>query len=326
MSKNITIDNGLSFELSENSLTAKVSISPKAKGDLIIPNFVEYNMRKYIVVSIKEDSFTGNQNIKSITLPENSSIKSIERQAFSNSSIESINIPTKCEELDEGCFLDTPKLTKISISPQNKAYKYLDTSHKLIQKNKGNFNVLFFTFKDIKNVFIPPTITEIGPFSFYKCEKLKKVEFSNEHTLRKIDSCAFLSSSLEQITIPKCVIEISDYSFSDCSNLHSIDFENNSNLTFVGQCAFSKSSFEYFCVPKNVKKIGKCAFSTCSLLKSVEFLSDDLMCGKFCFYLCENLLVVSFPNSKKVPIQINAYDRVSKDFLLFVCADSKLII
>lgn len=325
MCVNISLENGLSFELNEKSFTAAVSVSIKAKGEIKIPKFINHNSHQFFITKVKEESFQNNKAIKSVKFSEESVLKSIEKLAFSNSSIEFINIPSTCTEIDESCFIDTQNLSEITISPLNNVFEYLDSSQKFIVRKSGNKNVLFFTFKDVKEAVIPSTINEIGSFSFYKCEKLKKVEFSSDFSLKKIEKCAFLSSSLPKISIPKSVTEISDYSFSDCDNLRFVKFHDDSELAYIGQCAFSKSSIEHFCLPKKVAFVGECAFSMCSFLKSIEFLGEDLMCKKFCFYLCQNLYLVSFPNSKKVPIQINSHDKVSKNFVLFVCPNSKLI-
>ena len=325
MNLNIVLENGINLELNQNTNTAKISFSIKAKGDILIPNYVENKSRKYIITCIKEESFRDNKAIKSITFTKESSLKTIEKNAFSNSLIESINsIPPSCDSLEEGCFLDAMKLTHISISQQNLHYNYLDNEKKLILHKTSKNNELFFAITNVKKVFIPSTITKIGSFAFFKCEKLRSIEFPKDSKLETIEKCAFLSSSIGSIVIPKSVTQIKEYSFSDTKFLRKIEFDDDSDLRAIGQCAFSKSSLVNFCVPKKVQKIAECAFSMCQSLISVEFLGDDMLCEKFCFYLCYRLYLVSFPNCKKVPIQINKHDEVHKNFSLFICAGSEI--
>ena len=75
MNLNIVLENGINLELNQNTNTAKISFSIKAKGDILIPNYVENKSRKYIITCIKEESFRDNKAIKSITFTKESSLK-----------------------------------------------------------------------------------------------------------------------------------------------------------------------------------------------------------------------------------------------------------
>lgn len=328
MNQIITLENGISLNLNNHNFTAKVVNAIKASGDIFIPRSIHFESNEYVISSIDKGSFRENKSIKSLAFPLDSELHLIEGEAFSNSSIEQITIPSSCEELKEGCFLDALKLNHILISPRNNFFNYVDPEQKMIsrksQKSNETFDVLAFSCHDIINANIPTTIEEIGPFSFYRCSNLKSVTFSKDSKLHLIDKCAFLSSSLKQIVIPKHVTHIKEYSFSECERLFDFEIEKDSELREIGQCAFSKTSLLNVVIPKSVKIIGECAFSMCSLMKSIEFLSDDLKCEKFCFYLCRNLSLVSFPNTNVVPIKINAHDSVNFDFSLFVCAYSTI--
>ena len=61
--------------------------------------------------------------LKTIEIPEDSELKSIENQAFKWSIINNIFIPENVDELKEGWCAKTENLTNVIISPKNKHFK-----------------------------------------------------------------------------------------------------------------------------------------------------------------------------------------------------------
>ncbi len=96
----------------------------------------------------------------------------------------------------------------------------------------------------LKQVILPPTITEIGYQAFYRCTNIEHVIFNEGLTelgfrafggctklksislpksLRVIGSSAFEGcKSLTQVIVPENVIEIQLFAFSECSNLEKV--------------------------------------------------------------------------------------------------------
>ena len=97
----IELPNGLNAEVEIKRFRAHIIHSPKAKGDIIIPKFVDYESKKYLVISIDQESFSDNHLTKSISFPEKSSVRNIEIGAFSRSSISRFFIPASLETLNE---------------------------------------------------------------------------------------------------------------------------------------------------------------------------------------------------------------------------------
>ena len=83
--------------------------------------------------------------------------------------------------------------------------------------NIGN-NAFSFCI-NLESFIIPCLVKLIENYSFYNCEKLKSVIFSNEYHVESIGNNAFsFCYSLEFIEIPKTVYLIGDYAFHTCKN------------------------------------------------------------------------------------------------------------
>ncbi|KAK8888542.1 hypothetical protein M9Y10_033273 [Tritrichomonas musculus] len=88
-----TDPNGLVFLLNSGNSTAIVGKSKNAKGDVIIPRSIKYQDKEYIIIGLKEDSFFSNDNITSVSFPNDSEVISIGTRAFSLSNIMRLQIP-----------------------------------------------------------------------------------------------------------------------------------------------------------------------------------------------------------------------------------------
>ena len=81
------------------------------------------------ITSIGTNNFAFLPNLENITFEENSQLKIIGRQAFSNSGFTNITIPASVTTIEEGAFVDCSGLTSITlpssvISIENRAFFY----------------------------------------------------------------------------------------------------------------------------------------------------------------------------------------------------------
>lgn len=106
---------GLLFALDDKELSAGVFRNVSATGDIVIPISVNYNSSDYVVKTIYERSFKDSNSIRSISFPEESELTLIEKDSFSNSSIESILIPPTLNKIEEDAFQNCQKLTNVRI-------------------------------------------------------------------------------------------------------------------------------------------------------------------------------------------------------------------
>lgn len=84
------IQNKIIFELNERNKTASVVGNDYASGDILIPKSIIHTDQHFIVTCLKEKSFRMTQTIRSINFPSDSELKTIEKETFSESTIENI--------------------------------------------------------------------------------------------------------------------------------------------------------------------------------------------------------------------------------------------
>lgn len=139
---------------------------------------------------------------------------------------------------------------------------------------------------------LPSTITEIGDYAFFKCEKLTKVVLpATQGQLNKLGGFAFdYCSSLvevdnfDKINLGETLVEvvtvtqaIPSYLFKNCVNLEKITFPNN--IGAVGGYAFlnCEKLNSTITLSQNLKYVGYEAFGNCKELKFVPESGGTLL-------------------------------------------------
>ena len=183
------------------------------------------------VTSIGDYAFFGS-NLTSITIPENSQLKSIGYNAFASCwSLTAITIPEGVTSIGESTFSDCTNLTSITI-PENSQLESI-----------GDY--AFFGCS-LSSITIPEDVTSIGGGTFSDCY------------------------SLTSITIPESVTGIGYNAFASCTSLTSITIPENSQLKSIGDNAFSGcTSLTSITLPESVAGIGWGAFANCPELLDV---------------------------------------------------------
>lgn len=171
-------------------------------------------------------------------------------KSYLYSSLECISLPPSVTDLQEGWCRGASCLTKVKISPDSKNFKYLNPDEKIILSKSNQESELFddiiFASSDIEKVEIPNFIKRIKSYSFYECEFLKTVTFSEKSTVESICKELFPYSSTENIFIPNSVKFIGDGAFSWCQNLHNVEFEEGSQLNSAGKELFQNHHWKRF--------------------------------------------------------------------------------
>lgn len=199
-SQNI-FQNGLNFELCKNGMTAEITKSKNANGDIIIPCKINYENQDYTITSIKNSSFAFNNQIKSIIFQNDSEITTIGESAFSYSSLERITIPSKVSKIGINAFFCCIKLDSVTFEENSQI--------QIISKS-------LFSNSSLKSITIPRNVETIEEESFDYCNKLKKIEFQSNSKLKKIEKNAFFSSSFESLFIPP---EVEDLQHGWCNHI-----------------------------------------------------------------------------------------------------------
>lgn len=227
--------------------------------------------------------------------------------------LESFTLGSETNEIKSGAFEYCTALSNIELTPK---ILYLDARA--------------FANSGLTEISIPKEIETIANQVFYKCEALKKIDFSDgvkeikeaafsycsalkeihlSKVLTKIGKEAFYAcSSLTEITLPKKLINIGENAFGACKALKEIKVEaGNTAFTSIDGVLFNKEkttllTFPFantanYQVPVGTTKIAPSAFSECNKLASIQFPNTLIEIGSEAFYKCLKLENITFPNS-----------------------------
>lgn len=171
-------------------------------------------------------------------------------------------------------------------------------------------------------LIIPDTVTSIGSYAFYGCDKLTgDLSIPNgvttistyafhgctgltgtltlPDTVTTIESQAFSGcSGLAKLVLSKKLETIGENAFSSCSSLKG-DLEIPEGVTTIGNSAFSSctSLDGKITIPGSIVSMGNHAFSSCSQVKSVEILDGVTRIGAYAFETCISLSDLKIPSS-----------------------------
>lgn len=220
------------IEFSEDSELKSIDSHAFAQSsiqNIIIPSKTE---------KIGEYSFNLCKKLQKFETSIDSKLKTIDSFAFSDSSIESFSIPSSVIDIKNGCFVKTPKLTKLNIFRKEEKNFSLYDNNFIIGKSspeQNNFDVIIVAKRNIKNVVIPSFIKQIDYCAFYECSQIQRLIINEDSQLNTICSYSFGFSSIKSVYIPKNVHFIDNYAFYLCSNLNIIEFANSEIKNF-GDC------------------------------------------------------------------------------------------
>ena len=127
----------------------------------------------------------------------------------------------------------------------------------------------FSEYKDLREISMPDSITNLGHRVFYRCENLTKIVISPNVTYIG-QGCFQGCSSLEEIRIPDSVIRTGTSVFEECTSLKKITISSNLNL--ISQNVFMNCrNLEEIRIPESIGAIAPFAFLNCSSLKDVYY-------------------------------------------------------
>ncbi|KAK8886506.1 hypothetical protein M9Y10_041970 [Tritrichomonas musculus] len=338
-------EDGLIFELNHTNFTAKVVSSPDARGDIFFPRSIKYQAKDYLIIKIEERAFQNNKNITSISFSDDSELLSIGRKAFSCCSLESLSLPRKVGQLEEGWCMNTMNLNHIHLDSNNKNFKYLDESHQIIvgksQINSEEFDLLVFACRDVKTVFIPSSIKVIGSYAFMHC-RLQKVTFEENSQLKTIEKKVFSKSSIKIIEIPPSVIDLKDgwlgerygrvqviispdnkcYKYVDDNSI--IVGKSDINNDDFDILVFADKNIKKVIIPASIKYISSFAFYYCHQLENVDFslCSNLTFIGEKAFYWT-SIISVEIPANVE-QIEKNAFGQCTSLKTVNFSPDSRI--
>lgn len=258
------------------------------KGNVVIPESVEYRNRQFSVIGIGDATFgyrmdgVCNTELMHVNIP--STIKYIGNYAFKGCvSLKTISIPNSVITVEEYAFDGCKSLQTVS----------LPSSLTEIEDN---------TFADcalLQNITIPGSVRRIGNKVFKGCTSLQTVSIPN--SVSSVGIFAFENcTSLQTVSIPNSVSKIGSGAFANCISLQTVSIPNS--VSSIERSTFQNcESLETFTVSGFVTEIGLRAFKGCKKLNKVTFEngSSQLYFDTYADYKidnfdgCENLTTIA---------------------------------
>ena len=304
------IVDGVRYELSEDTLTAKVGMVERDSillESYTIPETVTANGNTYQVTMIGADAFNNCPLLETVIIPD--SVTEIENGR-------EVDI---FEYLDDRCsaFRKCQRLKSIKLS----------NSLKKIGIDAFNHCI------GLKSIDIPNSVTELAGFT--DCTGLKSIDIPNSVTvLAGFDGCTGLKSidipssvtkiwgfrcckGLTSVTIPNSVKVLGKNAFSDCTNLTSVIIENEQDAVTIRENAFNNTIAKiiYLGKPESVSgNIYENYLKTKEISESNlnEPLNNNMILVSF--INDEELFVHSSDNNNLTPIKNNFFLNIRNAF------------
>ena len=284
----------LASVLAENNLEASSIVLLKITGELNNADFItirkmtnlkNIDISETTVIELPAGTFQKLRNLQKVILPN--TIKSINKKAFYQSGLQSIEIPASVETIGKSAFQGCKALTTVTFEKGSQL--------KIIEGDRNyDYGVedcgAFQNCTSLTAIEIPASVAIIEDGAFHNCTALTTVTFEKGSQLKTIwgDSCygAFTNcTSLTSIEIPASVETIEMCAFQGCTALTTVTFEKGSQLkTIEGNPLFNNDIIEnqkgafadcisLTCIeiPASVEKIGAGAFHGCAALTTVTF-------------------------------------------------------
>lgn len=173
------------------------------------------------ITVIYTESFVDCSNLEKVKLP--SRLTKISKGAFGGcEKLQGVVLPESLTEIEEFAFNGCYALTKITIPKgikdngnSSSAFQYSGLTEVIVSEGVTKIPDDFFVLcKQLKTVYLPSTLTEIGKGAFGECTSLANITLPNK--LKIIGPYAFnLCTSLTNVVIPASVTTIDKTSYQN---------------------------------------------------------------------------------------------------------------
>jgi hypothetical protein len=211
---------------------------------------------------IEERCFGRYSTLHVVIFEEDSGLKEIRPWAFIDTSVDKLEIPSKCQILN-GLSLEDVK--SVTVSKENPFLIVEDSFLKSYDRKR-----LIQYMGSEERVVVKKEVEVIGEGCFYDCKYLREVEFQKDSKLQRLENRSFSWVGLTKVVIPASVEAIGEGCFWECS-LCEVIFERGSKLRRLEKSSFADTHLREIIIPASVEVIGEECFFWCRSLSRVTY-------------------------------------------------------
>lgn len=268
--------------------------------DLVIPQTVEYDGETYTVTRLTDfyDEWEGDRYW---------------HYALENEPIASLSLPSTIVEIGHLTDSYLPRLTSITVDPENKHFKSIDgVLYESDNESSCSTMLLYPRCKPETRIEIPEGVRHLRDEVFYKSQL---TDIHCPSTLRSIGKSAFMGLDLKdivlndglkeiganaferavchgQLVIPESVRSIGTRCFTESKWFSDIILPEKYNS--IGSYWFSGASLETFHIQEHIKTINEGAFSGSTMLY-IDLPDNIQTIQKSAFQDCDGLRKIELP-------------------------------
>ena len=264
---------------------------------------------------ITAEMFMGAKNLTTLTLP--STLKTIGKMAFKGAeSLEKINIPASVTKIEHDAFIYCESLTSITVDTANRNYTS-NNSNCIVEvefdEEKGNIETLiaacstttiyegienigayaFVGCKNLTNLYIPSTVTNITEGAFLDCPSLEtiKVDPRNAKYTSGDDALKY-----NFILIPHEMKIIQGCKNSKIPEDIQVSPATTKKLASISEFAFATcTDLKEIYIPTTVESLEAGSFKNCTSLEKVTIANSDIVFNGDVFEGCKSFKDITVP-------------------------------
>lgn len=245
------------------------------KGDIVIPESVNYEGKEYRVTEIGRSVFYGCDKITSVSIPE-SVVRIADWSFFQCSGLTTINLPKGLNYIGTGAFQECSGLTSVVIPGSVKNiggqafYQCTGLTSITISMGVVSIDYAAFTYCTcLTSVKVPESVRSIGHSAFGLCENLVSIDIPD--SVEYVGRGAFDGTPWYE-NQPDGLIYIGKYAYKYKGEMpEGTDIIIKEGTKGITEEAFvSCEGLTSIFIPKSVKHIDYCIFRSCPGLTTIN--------------------------------------------------------
>ena len=247
------------------------STNEEGRNNVIVGGGIEKLFISKEVTKLPSFFCISTENLTTIEFENGAQLKEIGENAFySNSALESINIPSTVTSIGNAAFADCFGLKEFELRQVEFLGENMFARCSALEtvKIQGTSDTTYpsntFSIWGTEHSAAPLKTLEIGAGKIKfalnnQKESIETITLGDGVTEIPVgfaDGCAKLTS----VSLPDALTAVPDRAFRDCTALTEVTISKDSNLQSIGQYAFQNTALTKMYIPKDVTSIGACAF------------------------------------------------------------------